>query len=211
MRSPALGRFWRLLEAEPPTHVFNPWTQRDPGTDAAKDAPQARLERLRAHLAAPIRVILLGEAPGYQGCHVSGIPFTSERLILAGQIPRVTSEGRRLSTRHIPWSEPSATTVWGTLQELGIADCTALWNAYPWHPHQPGNRQSNRTPTREERLVGVPVLKALLAAFPQATVFAVGRTAEASLREVGCEAKPLRHPSMGGAKLFRGQLRDALA
>lgn len=147
---------------------------------------------------------------GYQGCHVSGIPFTSERLIMAGEIPRVSSEGQRLSTRHIPWSEPSATTVWGTLTELGIAEQTALWNAFPWHPHKPGNRQSNRTPTREERMLGVPVLKALLAAFPQAAVFAVGRTAEASLREVGCEARPLRHPSMGGATLFRKQLRAAL-
>ena len=30
----------------------------------------------------------------------------------------------RLSLRHIPWSEPSATTVWGTLHALGIAETT---------------------------------------------------------------------------------------
>ena len=57
------------------------------------------------------------------------------------------SLGARLSTRARPWSEPSATTVWGTLRELGVAEVTLLWNAFPWHPHKPGNLQSNRTPS----------------------------------------------------------------
>jgi hypothetical protein len=203
--------FLDLLRSPTGEHVFNPWTDQDPGTDLHAAAPDARCQRLAAHLATEVEVILLGEAPGYQGCHVTGIPFTSERLVLAGAIPRVRADGPRLSSRHIPWSEPSATTVWGTLHELGIADTTVLWNAFPWHPHKPGQLQSNRTPTRSERTTGLPVLQALLAACPQARVFAVGRTAEASLRDVGIQAQGLRHPSMGGAMLFRRQLREALA
>ena len=43
-----------------------------------------------------------------------------------------------------------------------------------------------------------------------ATVFAVGRHAESILEELGRAAIPLRHPSMGGAVLFRRGLQRAL-
>jgi uracil-DNA glycosylase len=84
-----------------------------------------------------------------------------------------------------PWSEPSATTVWNTLLALGIAADTALWNAFPWHPHRPGQLQSNRTPTGAERARGLVVLDALLSAFPGVPLYAVGRHAEAALRGTG--------------------------
>lgn len=202
--------FLQLLLAPVGERVFNPWTQVDAGTDALPDAPVQRLQRLRAHLDVRARWLLVGEAPGYQGCHVSGIAFTSERLLLAGAIPRV-SVWQRLSTRSLPWSEPSATTVWGALHELGIADDTLLWNAFPWHPHGPGNLQSNRAPTPAERVQGLPVLQALIRAQPQARVLAVGRTAAASLQDMGLDVPALRHPSMGGAAQFRAQLREAVS
>ncbi|HLK71505.1 MAG TPA: uracil-DNA glycosylase [Steroidobacteraceae bacterium] len=210
MRNAALARFYRLLQAECGAHVFNPWTQRDPGNDGSLNGPEQRLERLRAHLAIDARRILIGEASGYQGCHVSGIPFTSERVILAGQVPRVRSETARLSLRHIPWSEPSATTMWGTLHALGIAQSTVLWNAFAWHPHEPGRLQSNRTPSRSERVEGLAALAALLEAFPKAELFAVGRHAQLALDELGRSATPLRHPSMGGARRFCEGLRTAI-
>lgn len=131
MTSPPLARFLRLLKTPTGPHVFNPWNHYDPGTDIDLEAHKHRLKRLEAHLAIDAKFVLVGEASGYQGCHVTGIPFTSERLILAGNMPRITTHGKRLSTRHIPWSEPSATTVWGTLHTLGIAEKTILWNAYP--------------------------------------------------------------------------------
>lgn len=170
-----------------------------------------RLTRLRAHLTTDAACLLIGEAAGYQGCKVSGIPFTSERLILAGAIPRVAVPAGRLSSRNRPWSEPSATTVWKTLHALGIAERTVLWNAYPWHPHKPGAPHSNRTPTRAERLAGLPVLEALLRVIPGVRMFAVGRNAESSLAELGMEATALRHPSMGGARTFAAQLHAALS
>lgn len=209
--APVLASFFRLLAVPAGPAVFNPWRDQDPGTDALPDAARGRVERLRAFFGTQPRWLLLGEAAGYQGAHVSGIPFTSERLLLEGAIPRVDIGGRRLSTRGRPWSEPSATTVWGTLHALGRAEDTLLWNAYPWHPHKPGVMQSNRTPTPLERRAGLPVLAAVLAAFPGVRCFAVGRNAEASLAEVGIPATPLRHPSMGGATAFRDGLRRALA
>ena len=205
-----LDRFFQLLDHNPGDEVFNPWKRRDPATDARHNGPAARRARLAAHLSTKPRRILIGEAAGYQGCHVSGIPFTSERLVMAGIIPRVMCDGRRLSSRRLPWSEPSATTVWGTLHSLGIERDTVLWNAFPWHPHRRDALQSNRTPTRTERALGLVVLDALLTAFPAATVFAVGRQAEAALHDAGRAAIILRHPSMGGAKAFRRGLKAGI-
>jgi uracil-DNA glycosylase len=205
----SLSRFLQTLQQDAPAHVFNPWRNFDPQTDLSRSAPKDRLERLAAHLACRPRHILIGEAAGYQGCKVSGIPFTSERLINAGNIPRIDCQSR-LTSRERPWSEPSATTVWGTLHALGIAERTVLWNAYPWHPHKPGSPHSNRTPTPMERATGVPVLRQYLALFPKARVFAVGRNAEAGLSELGIPAIALRHPSMGGATAFRKGLSFAI-
>lgn len=205
----ALATFFELLHRPAGPDAFNPWTARDAGTDLPADAPAQRLERLRRHLDCEPRWLLIGEAAGYQGCHVSGIPFTSERLILAGAIPRLPASAR-LSIRARPWSEPSATTVWKNLHALGIAEVTILWNAYPWHPHRRGVLQSNRTPTPAERAQGAPVLHALLAAFPGARALAVGRQSQAALAELGIGAPALRHPSMGGAMEFASGLRGAV-
>jgi uracil-DNA glycosylase len=207
----ALDLFFRRLLVPAGPDTFNPWLEQDPGTDAVPDAAAGRLGRLKSFFSARPRWLLLGEAAGYQGAHVSGIPFTSERLMLEGAIPRIDLGGRRLSTRARPWSEPSATTVWGTLHALGRAGDTWLWNAFPWHPHRPGVLQSNRTPLPSERRAGLPVLEALLAALPGVRCFAVGRNAAASLSDLGIAATPLRHPSMGGATEFREGLRRALA
>ncbi|MET0282539.1 MAG: uracil-DNA glycosylase [Steroidobacteraceae bacterium] len=205
-----MNEFLTLLRAATPAQVFNPWRMRDASTDLFADAPARRLQRLREHLATPARYVLIGEAAGYQGCKVSGLAFTSERLLLEGSIPRVAPLPGRLTSRARPWSEPSATTVWKTLHALGMAEHTVLWNAYPWHPHKPEQLHSNRTPTRGERIAGVPVLESFLRLFPRAHVFAVGRNAEAALAELALAARPLRHPSMGGAAEFARQLRAAI-
>jgi hypothetical protein len=203
-----LDQFFRLLTTYSAPLVFNPWSERDPGTDLHPNAAAARLERLRSHLGARPKLMLLGEASGYQGCHVSGIPFTSERLLMAGAIPRVVLSTPRLSSRPLPWSEPSATTIWSALHELGIAGDTVLWNAFPWHPFKSGQRQSNRTPKPQERTLGLPVLGALLAAFPGVVLGAVGRHAQHSMADCGRDAFALRHPSMGGVTAFRAGLRQ---
>jgi|HubBroStandDraft_1064217.scaffolds.fasta_scaffold56358_3 uracil-DNA glycosylase len=205
-----LDTFIRLLSEGGEAAVFNPWRDRDELNDSTLNGPLDRLNRLRSHLSSRVERILVGEAAGYQGCHVSGIPFTSERVIIAGEVPRVSCGGKRLSVRVRPWSEPSATIVWNALHRLGIAETTILWNAYPWHPFKPGKPHSNRTPSRSERAAGIPVLEALLKSFPTADLFAVGRHAQHALQELSLTAVALRHPSMGGAALFQRGLSAAL-
>jgi uracil-DNA glycosylase family 4 len=141
-------------------------------------------ERLAGYLddRARARILLVGEAPGYRGTRVSGIPFTSERQ-LTGSGP----------------AEASATIVHRTLSELGIEDDVLLWNVVPTHP---GTEKTNRVPTRAEIEAGLPFARELA---QDRRVIAVGRLAERVLR-----APYVRHPSHGGAAAFRETLSACL-
>jgi uracil-DNA glycosylase len=147
-----------------------------------------RCERLRAYLEARAEapLLLVGEAAGYRGARVSGIPFTSERQ-LAGAGP----------------AEASATIVRRVLAELGLEEETLCWNVVPTHPHLPGRPDTNRRPAREEVVASRTFLDELARG---RRVVAVGRLAEHSL---GPPA--VRHPSRGGAALFRTQLVELLS
>jgi hypothetical protein len=127
-------------------------------------------------------VLLVGEAAGYRGARVSGIPFTSERQ-LTGTGP----------------SESSATIVHRVLAELDLEGAVLLWNVVPTHP---GTAHSNRVPTRAEVSAGLPFAHELARG---RRVLAVGRIAEAAL-----DAPYVRHPSHGGATAFRENLRTCL-
>jgi uracil-DNA glycosylase len=148
-------------------------------------ASQRLRERLAAYLesraAAPL--LLVGEAAGYRGARVSGIPFTSERQ-LTGAGP----------------AEASATIVHRTLAELGLSEQVLLWNLVPTHP---GTARSNRRPTCGEIEAARPFLAELAAG---REVVPVGRLAHAELG-----GRYVRHPSHGGARGFRDGLIQWLA
>jgi uracil-DNA glycosylase len=182
--------------------LFNPYRDYCDGDDVC-NGPEAKLARLAAHLDCDPRFILCGEAPSHRGCRHSGIAFTSEDLLLKGRIPGITVAVERLTTKKTPYKEASARVVWDALYELKIQERTILWNALPLHPYKPGNTRSNRTPTRKEvKTHGEAALKMLIGEFPSATVVAVGKTAEKSLKSMGVDFKPVRHPARGGADEF---------
>jgi uracil-DNA glycosylase len=149
------------------------------------EAAAFRRQRLGAYLEsrrnAPI--LLVGEAPGYRGARVSGIPFTSERQ-LSGSGP----------------GEATATIVHRVLAELGLEEDVLLWNVVPTHP---GTARSNRPPTCAEIAAG-RVFADELAGGRQ--VVAVGRLAASALG-----APYVRHPSRGGAAEFRRGLLQLAA
>jgi uracil-DNA glycosylase len=147
-------------------------------------APLLR-ERLVRYLdeRAAATILLVGEAPGFRGTRVSGIPLTSERL-LTGAGP----------------AEATATIVHQVLSELGVEDEVLLWNAVPTHP---GGERSNRRPTRAEVAAGQPFLRELT---PGRRVIPVGRVAHDALG-----GHYLRHPAHGGAIEFRHGLESLLA
>lgn len=187
--------------------VFNPWKDRDP-IDLPDDGPDDRRLRLLFHFTGivPPKLLLVGEAPGYQGCHFSGVPFTNEALIAEGVVPRMPQA--RITTREKPWSEPSARIVWSTLHELQLAERVVMWNAYPWHPHVDGDPMTNRTPKTTEIKEGLHLLQSVIRAFPDALLVAVGRKSEQALGLLGNrDFYRVRHPSMGGANEFRDGMR----
>lgn len=188
--------------------LFNPW--RDYSVDdEPHNGPQDKLARLAAHLDCNPKLILCGEAPGFLGCVHAGIAFTSERLLVEGVIPRVIVDHPRLTSRKLPFSEPSATIVWKTLYRLGIAENTILWNAVQLHPHNLGDQYSNRTPTPAEISLGEPALKMLSEAFPSAKIVAVGKKAEGLLESMRIRtAGSVRHPVNGGATKFNQGLEE---
>lgn len=144
-----------------------------------------RRERLEAYLAerAAAPLLLVGEAPGYRGTRISGIPLTSERQ-LSGCGP----------------AEATATIVHRVLADLGLEEHVLLWNAVPTHP---GTPFSNRPPTRAEVAQSHPFLEELARG---RHVVAVGRVAA-----VATGAPYVRHPAHGGAAAFAAGLRCALA
>jgi uracil-DNA glycosylase len=145
---------------------------------------ELRRGRLLDYLAAreDASTLMVGEAAGYRGARVSGIPFTSERQ-LTGSGP----------------AEASATVVHRVLEELAVEQHVLLWNVVPTHP---GTASSNRRPSRQEVEKGLPFARKLARG---RRVIAVGRLAEATLG-----APYVRHPSHGGAGRFREQLATAL-
>src|SRR6266436_3825874 len=232
-----LNHFLRLLKKSPPGAVFNPWWQVDEQNDISPSAPAIRRKQLRAYLQQRLgkeKLVLIGEAVGYRGGHFSGIPLTSERLLL-GRPPEVVAAlcerrnlhgngGRRPPLQIISsvapqrtskpekcpdgFSEPTATIVWGTLLRLGLKPQQfVLWNAFPWHSFDSRRGMlSNRTPTSSEQFAGIPVLKAFLDLFPCHEVVALGRIAAAQLKDLEACAHYVRHPASGGARLFRHQI-----
>jgi len=184
-------------------NLFNPWQQRN-DMDISEDGPEQRIKRLKLHLDNPnARILMVGEAPGHLGAKYSGIAFTSERLLLEGVIPRLEKfANARISMRKLPFSEPSATTIWKIAYELGIEHNIVLWNALPWHPYK-DVLSSNRTPTKAELEQGLEFLKDLVNIYCGVTLVAIGRKAQGSLEGLGIPHVNIRHPSMGGAPAFR--------
>jgi uracil-DNA glycosylase len=210
-----LDKFLRLLKASPSGAVFNPWWEFDEENDIARIAPIIRRRQLRAYMQERLgcaKLVVIGEALGYRGGHFSGIPMTSERMLLrkqqnivAGIKPRRTSKP---SVCPDGFSEPTATIVWGALLKIGVLpDEFVLWNAFPWHSFDPHRRLlSNRMPNKLEQAAGLPVLSAFLELFPSDQVIALGKIAAAQLEQLGIKARCIRHPASGGAKLFRAQI-----
>lgn len=151
-------------------------------------ASPLRRARLAAYLTlrSSAQILLVGEAAGYRGARVSGIPFTSERL-LTGTGP----------------GESTATIVHEVLADLELERDVLLWNLVPTHPHEPGNPDSNRCPTRDEVGAGRSFLHRLAAG---RRILPVGRLAQAELG-----GPYIRHPSHGGAREFRAALVQLLA
>ncbi len=148
-----LGRL-RRMDAASALNLYD-----EAASTAAGDRPgdaSCRLDALRTYLVdhwdAP--VALVGEAPGKHGARLTGVPFTSPR-VLHGSGP----------------AEPSATVVHRALAGLGVEPEVLLWNASVLF------RPDNRVPLVDALAASRHVLGLVTRG---RNVYAVGRVAGAA-------------------------------
>jgi hypothetical protein len=160
-----------------------------------------KMKELKPHCA------LVGIAPGYNGCRLTGIPFTSE-YIVKDEINNTglfgVNNGYLIRKNIRPQKEPTATIVWKFLKEN--QKYPLLWNAFPFHLYKPGNKDSNRNPNKGELEFGLEILKMVMEEFHIKKILAVGEIpykALASCDLIKCNnICYLRHPANGGKEEF---------
>jgi len=206
--------------------IFNPWWESDKDHDISVQAPSIRRRQLFHYLserAGKAKYLLLGEAIGYQGGHFTGIPMTSERILLGGHkkrgiLPEHVFTGikpkrtSKASLKPLGFTEPTGTIVWGQIAQTNFSpEDFVLWNAFPWHPYKPSvGLLSNRTPTKNEFQAGLPFLSKLIKMTEIKKVIAVGEKSYAALTKLEIESRKVRHPANAGAKRFREQMAKIL-
>jgi hypothetical protein len=200
-----LNELWDLFEKEvfpfeSTDELFNQYRNNDlkfdlPGGDEIR---RNNLQNyLRCFSKKPL-VLLVGEAAGPWGCRFSGIPFTSERLLVRGGLP---FKGHQSSIHDPPYSEISATIFWKVL--VPYHPKFLVWNAIPFHPHKRGEMLSIRHPSRDEIYEHSRTLSKILSLIKPKHVIAVGRKAESALNFLHYPPLYVRHPSQSGARAFR--------
>lgn len=157
-------------------------------------------------------VLLVGEAPGFRGMRITGVPFTN-RTMLEGPANRFGLFGPGKGYVLPPdaagiAAEPTATVLWQVLEEVDFLPL--LWSAFPWHPHQPGRPLSNRTPKPSETKLGTSFWQELAEMFGVSSIVAVGNVAQHSLQRSGLAAPKIRHPAHGGRSGFKRGLEELL-
>lgn len=102
-----------------PPHCTNPYSEGNRHNDSRRHNLQLYLTQMTAWQP---KIMLVGEAPGYRGCRLSGIPFVS-RTILQNGMENVALFGTQHGY-HLPdeWphiqKEASATIVWQAIAAM---------------------------------------------------------------------------------------------
>lgn len=192
---------YRLKQANPGQHCVNPYQNGCAANDVRCHNLKLYLGKLSKRQPTHL---LIGEAPGYRGCRLSGIPFVSPAILTRG-LPAcdlfglaqgfVLPEDATAVT-----NEASATIMWQTI--AAIKPTPLLWNAFPFHPHKPGHPDSNRSPGQAELAEGIAFLEQIIDMFQQPQLVAIGKKAAQLLSRCQWPHTAVRHPSHGGKDQF---------
>lgn len=199
--------FVQLLRQFSFTAVFNPYRDSCPEHDH-REAPtirQANLERyLDAASKCGVEAIWIGRDCGYRGCRRTGIALTDE-FHLKTLEHQFEINGMCRATIGAPVKERTATEVWKMIQE--VDQRVFLWNAFPFHPYEPGRPMSNRCHTTSEFNECKELLIVLLEWLRPARIITIGADAFRAMEQIGFDAFPVRHPSYGGQIEFAKAIR----
>ena len=145
------------------------------------------------------KFLILGEAPGYKGCRLSGLAFTSERILAQNEFFK-NEDIQFINEMNKLEGEISATLVWNEISKLIYQPL--IWNIFPFHPHSPNNTKTNRTPTKIELEEGKVFLDELIGIFNIKKILALGRKPESQIGTIGLPYCYIRHPANGGKNDF---------
>ena len=144
-------------------------------------------------------ILFVGEAPGYLGARITGIPFTSGEVISSLSHPVFEGIRERIFLCRIV-SERTASIFWKGMTDNRIIP--VVWNAFPFHPHEPDKEMSNRRPAMSELEEGKVYLKMVIDLFKPEKIVGIGRIAKGVLKSIVKDVYYLRHPSRGGKMPF---------
>lgn len=148
------------------------------------------------------KYLFVGEAPGYNGCRITGIPFTSEYILTQnyGKGMFGKENGYKIINTNKPQKEPTATIIWEIFSHKKILPC--FWNAFPFHPYKDGNPLSNREPDKSEKAIGLNILLELVDILRIKNFIAIGKVSYNMLIKNGIRCEYIRHPANGGKSEF---------
>jgi uracil-DNA glycosylase len=194
----------KVFPIRPANLLFNQYGDKNLSVDlydADKIRKQNVLNYLRSFSERP-SILVIGEAPGPRGCRFSGVPFTSETQLCNCELPFI---GQKSSSSNLPYSENSASIFWRAM--LPYYAKFFIWNCVPFHPHKHEEILSIRNPTRTEVCIYSGLLSEIISLIKPKLIVAVGKKAELSLKQEGFSCIYVRHPSHGGAREFRTDIK----
>lgn len=147
------------------------------------------------------RVLLVGEAPGFKGCRLTGIPFSSGHIFSEIEHPFLQQLKPVIHLDQLD-SENTASIVWRHL--LNHRTVPLFWNSFPFHPHPARIQKKNRAPNKAEIDEGAEYLRILVSEYKPDVVAGLGRKGTECVMRVLPEESItyIRHPSYGGKNDF---------
>ena len=194
--------FERLQKRKNSLTVFNPYRE------------EFKLDNLKRYLELVFqqqgrRVLLVGEAPGFKGCRLTGIPFSSGRLFDEVEHPFLLQLKPDIHLEQLE-VENTASIVWRYLCDQPVVPL--FWNSFPFHPHPSRVQKKNRAPKKAEIDEGVEYLQMLVDYYQPDVIAGLGRKGAESVQRVfpDKEVIYIRHPSYGGKKDFVAGMNQIL-
>lgn len=190
-----LNHFFSLLQKRKNSlTVFNPYRE------------GYKLENLKRYLELVFnqtgpKILLVGEAPGFKGCRLTGIPFSSGNIFSDIEHPFLQQLKTTIQIDQLD-SENTASIVWRHL--LNHQTVPLFWNSFPFHPHPSRIQKKNRAPNKAEIEEGAEYLKILVDSYEPDIVAGLGRKGTECVERVLPEKTVtyIRHPSYGGKTDF---------
>ena len=169
--------FIQLLKEVSIDGLFNPFTDVCPHHDKP-DAPEIRTNNLREYLkvADVTTSCILGEAGGYNGYRITGIPFTD--ILSLDLLSETFGIGKLgVATKSGSDKERSATFVWRIIPRL--KNPPFIWNMNPMHPFNPKEGDlSNKKPSAKQQQAVHEAMTYFFERFQFDHIYAIGKYAQ---------------------------------